>query len=126
MEIQSLKVQISFSSSSYVSIESSDMIQIELTKEIFTDHFETKSPNQVIYIDSESVGRVYKLKVPHQLDPKQAEAIDTLTAATDDFFKTFFASNIFISIFSAGALQYLWGLVNVVQIVIMTSLFRLK
>ena len=38
---------------------------------------------------------------------------------------TFFSANMFVSIFSAGALQYLWGLINALQVLVLTALFQL-
>ena len=38
----------------------------------------------------------------------------------------FFASNIIISIFAASFLQFLWGLINTLQIIMLTTLFDLQ
>ena len=36
----------------------------------------------------------------------------------------FLSANFFVGLFSAGALQYLWGLINVLQVIVMTDLFK--
>ena len=45
---------------------------------------------------------------------------------TENIIKTFLGSNIFVSFFNAHALQYLWGMVNAIQMIIMTSLFKIS
>ena len=37
----------------------------------------------------------------------------------------FFSANIFLTIFSAGLMQLLWGLINTLQIIVLTYLFNL-
>ena len=39
--------------------------------------------------------------------------------------KAFFGTNVFISLFNASAWQYLWGLINAIQIIILSSLFEI-
>ena len=38
----------------------------------------------------------------------------------------FFGANIFISLFSSGFLQYLWGMINTLQIIVLSALFDLN
>ena len=38
----------------------------------------------------------------------------------------FHSANLFVSLVSAGALQYLWGLINVLQVIVMTDLFKVN
>ena len=39
--------------------------------------------------------------------------------------QAFFGANLVFSIISAYMLQYLWGLINAIQIIVLTSLFRI-
>lgn len=48
-----------------------------------------------------------------------------MAANTENALKAFFGANILVSFFSAGMLQYLWGLINTLQMIVMTSLFQL-
>lgn len=53
-------------------------------------------------------------------------SIKNLAANTENALKAFFGANIIFSFFSAGMLQYLWGLINTLQMIVMTSLFQLE
>ena len=53
------------------------------------------------------------------------DSVLALTQSAESAFKAFLTANIFVSIFSAGMLQYLWSLINTLQIVVLTVLFAL-
>ena len=54
-------------------------------------------------------------------DEKTALAI---TQGTENALKAFFGANLFVSFFSAGLLQYLWGLINTLQMIMLTVFFK--
>ena len=39
---------------------------------------------------------------------------------------TFLSSNIFLAIFSAQMLKYLWGMINVLQTIVLSALFNVQ
>ena len=45
--------------------------------------------------------------------------------AASNALKSFLGGNLFVSLFSAGALQYLWGLINALQMIVLTVLFNI-
>ena len=54
--------------------------------------------------------------------------IETATKAaeaTANGLKAFFSANAVVSIFYAGILQYLWGLINALQVIVLTDLFNI-
>ena len=51
------------------------------------------------------------------------ETIQAITEGTEDFLTGFFGANIFASLFTGGLLQFIWGMVNTLQIVVLTALF---
>ena len=46
-----------------------------------------------------------------------------MTEKAENALKAFFSANIAMSLLIAGMLQYLWGLINTLQMVVLTSLF---
>ena len=58
-----------------------------------------------------------------QNDPEMVDQVSQIAESTDNALKAFFAGNIVVSILSAGALQYLWGMINTLQILVLTVLF---
>ena len=48
-----------------------------------------------------------------------------LTKSIENFLLTFLGANIFLSLFSAYLLQHLWGMINTLQIIVLSSLFGL-
>ena len=57
------------------------------------------------------------------IDKDMKSALDSIQAITEAMITTFIGSNIFSSIFLGGMLSYLWGLVNTLQIIVLTALF---
>ena len=49
-----------------------------------------------------------------------------ITQGTENALKAFFGANLFVSFFSAGLLQYLWGLINTLQMIMLTVFFKLN
>ena len=47
----------------------------------------------------------------------------TLVKNTENAIKAFFSANIFLSFFTANLLQYLWGMINTLQVIVLTDLF---
>lgn len=48
-----------------------------------------------------------------------------MTEMTEGALKAFLGANVLISLFFAGALQYLWGMINALQVIVLTKLFSL-
>lgn len=44
-------------------------------------------------------------------------------AAAGGFLKVFLGTNFFLSVFLIGVLQFLWGLINTLQMIVLTVLF---
>ena len=53
------------------------------------------------------------------------DTVSVLTEGLESALKGFLTANLFVSIFTAGMLQYLWSLINTLQIVVLTVLFQL-
>ena len=53
------------------------------------------------------------------------EAVKALAGQTENMLMTFLGANLALSIVSAGFLQYLWGMLNTMQIIVLTSLFEI-
>lgn len=78
---------------------------------------------------NETLGEDYKAehKIPRLTgsDTEMLEKAKSLMVSAEDFLTAFFGANIALSFVSAGLLQYLWGLVNTMQIIVLTALFKL-
>lgn len=59
------------------------------------------------------------------VEPEVVELTGQVTETTVDFLKSFFAANFGLSIIFAGMLKFLWGMINTLQIIVLTVLFRL-
>ena len=53
------------------------------------------------------------------------DLISALTEGIESALKSFLTANLFVSVFTAGMLQYLWSLINTLQIIVLTVLFML-
>lgn len=53
------------------------------------------------------------------------EVLETWMQSLESLFMTVSFSNMFLSILFAGVLQFLWGLINTVQMVMVTALFSI-
>ena len=53
-------------------------------------------------------------------------SVAAMTQSAENMLAAFFGANVIFSLFSAGMLQYLWGLINTLQMIVMTSLFSLR
>ena len=49
-----------------------------------------------------------------------------MAEASENALKAFFSANIFFSFFMATLLQYLWGMINTLQILVLTDLFGFR
>ena len=52
--------------------------------------------------------------------------IDSIEEVTSSSLIAWFSANFFLSFFSSGFLQFLWSMINTLQIVMLTSLFNLE
>ena len=53
------------------------------------------------------------------------DSVTALTEGIESALKSFLTANLFVSVFTAGMLQYLWSLINTLQIIVLTVLFVL-
>lgn len=67
IEVDSITIQLTFTKPSLVSAKEMDKIVVTVRKEIFADHISSIDKDQLVFIDSGSVDRAKKLKVPKQL-----------------------------------------------------------
>ena len=72
----------------------------------------------------EESSRLFKTKVQPQLTEAQEAAIQVAETAAGGFLKVFLGTNFFVSIFLIGVLQYLWGLINTLQMIVLTVLLN--
>ena len=100
-------------------------MKVEVSSDIFSWELERKDEDVKHLVDLSNLDKEMELYIPQQLSEAQVAAVEQITQGSDSILKTFFASNIFLSLFSASALQSLWDLVNAMQMIVLTSLFRL-
>ena len=124
-EVDNLRIKIDFTSPDLVSLENYDKVAVQVSRKIFIDELTSSDSDEQIFIDMDNVDSTKKLRVPKQLSEDQVVATKMMTETAGSLMVAFLSTNIFISIFSAGALQYLWGLINAIQIIVLTSLFRI-
>ena len=67
---------------------------------------------------------MFETKVEPQLTEAQEAAIKAAETASGGFLKVFLGTNLFVSIFLIGVLQYLWGLINTLQMIVLTVLLN--
>lgn len=79
----------------------------------------------VVFVEANKAGYITKIKVPQQIDTEMIEQALMISESTSNALRTFLSTNFFLSIFSAGALQYLWGLINSLQIIVLSVLFNI-
>lgn len=81
----------------------------------------------VDFNDDEQEGEsspLFETKVQPQLTEAQEAAIQAAETAAGGFLKVFLGTNLFVSIFLIGVLQYLWGLINTLQMIVLTVLLN--
>ena len=52
--------------------------------------------------------------------------IESVTSTAENALMVYFSSNAFISLFAAQFLQYLWGMINALQVIVFTALFNIN
>ena len=81
------------------------------------------SKDQLVFIDSSSVDHEKKLKIPKQVTEEEAAIFIASKEALNAGLQGALFSNAFISYISGSAFQFLWGLINSIQMTVLTSLF---
>lgn len=66
------------------------------------------------------------MKMQQFVDLGELKLIEQAKKASKTSLMTFFGANVVLGIFSAGLIQYLWGMINTLQIIMLTSLFDLN
>ena len=85
------------------------MYEYEPEVEVFTSTIDGKSKKEDMQME---------LKLPRQMDSGTMEKVQAMADAAKATVLTFGSSSIILSIFFAGLLQYLWGFINTLQIII--------
>ena len=52
--------------------------------------------------------------------------IESVTSTAENALMVYFSGNAFISLFAAQFLQYLWGMINALQVIVFTALFNIN
>ena len=92
------------------------MYEYEPEVEVFTSTIDGKSKKEDMQME---------LKLPRQMDSGTMEKVQAMADAAKATVLTFGSSSIILSIFFAGLLQYLWGFINTLQIIMITALFTI-
>lgn len=92
---------------------------------MFNEEFAGLPENVTLYVDERRENFKFEQKVMPFEDQGIKDTVVGLTKNTEAALQAFFSANIFVSIFSASMLQYLWSLINTLQIVVLTVLFKL-
>lgn len=66
-----------------------------------------------------------EVKVPRQMKKEEFALTQMITDLASDTVIMYFGSSVFLSVFFAGLMQYLWGMVNTLQIIVVTGLFTI-
>lgn len=120
-----LELQLNFEEPLYVSMSPLEMDKI--TIEVLPEMFKYEGDlNYTTTIDGqEAEDNVLEVKVPRQINSAEQELLESATSAIESSVYTVALSNIVLSIFFAGLLQLLWGLINTIQMIMLTALFTI-
>ena len=94
--------------------------------EISVDHSLFSFDDQV-RITKEEVEMVsYRGFMVRQVSAEQLAMIESVGDASSGFLSVFMSTNVFLSIFMIQLLQYLWGLINTLQMIVIIVLFNVQ
>ena len=79
---------------------------------------------QAVYFDLNQSEFIKRRKLPELLNPSMVAATKALAAGANNSLMAFFSANAIFGIFSAYLLQYLWGMINALQMIVLTALFN--
>lgn len=68
----------------------------------------------------------YETETPRQISTEEKQMIENVGKATNRFLQVFMSTNIFLSVFMFSLLQFLWGIVNTLQVIMLTLLFSVS
>jgi len=97
-----------------------DKLFIRLFDEMYT---EEKKGLNATFVAENLVNFTFSLPVPKLMDENYVEMVKVLVKSTESFLKTLFGTSLVLSIFLAVVLQYIWGMINTLQIIVLTCLF---
>lgn len=130
IEVTSISVRVEFSMPDYVSEFSfaQDQLLVGINKEMLEteSRYEFVPGNSGVEFDSESGELLYEYshKIP-SFDVASSRLI-SFGENVKNALSAFLGANLVISLVSASLLQYLWGMINALQIVVLTVLFNLE
>ncbi len=79
---------------------------------MFNEEFESLPYNTTLYVDEQRSDFQFKHRVKQIIDKETMDTLNQVTETVSNALKAFLTANIFVSLLSAGLLQYLWGLIN--------------
>ena len=118
-------MQLNFTLPDLVSRFSLDRIAIDVQKEMFEEEIRGLPEHSILYLDQNREDFIFSRKVQPYVSSELVAQMQAITKGTENVLRSFFSANIAISFLSAGALQYLWGLINTLQMIVLTVLFQL-
>ena len=110
----------------YYTVE--DVIYVEIQKEMFFEEAAISSqPEQLmLFIEENKASYSSKLSMQTTYSDQLMETIKYVAQNTEDALKVFLSTNIVLSVFTTVSLQLLWGMINTLQIIVLTNLFNFK
>ena len=124
VEINKLFLKANFTSPALVSRDQKDRIVIEVQVEMF----DLEPDFDVEFFELEQ--NFVEYKAIHKIEPyyagKNKDEYSQLAQQAENALIAFFSANLVLSFFTAGLLQYLWGLINTLQLIMLTALFDVQ
>ena len=116
-----MTIFLDFSEPMYVSAyEEKDDMDISVDHSLF-------SFDDQVRITKEEVEMVsYRGFMVRQVSAEQLAMIESVGDASSGFLSVFMSTNVFLSIFMIQLLQYLWGLINTLQMIVIIVLFNVQ
>ena len=103
-----------------MSKSSLDSLQVEVKEALFETETRYETPYQN---ETTSQQLVFNFKIQKIVDQDFVKSLANTIDGAEDMLKAFFGANIFVSLFSSGFLQFLWGMINTLQVLVLTELF---
>ena len=110
-----INFDVKFTNPLYVSQDTNnlDQLEIEVTDLFFDEILGFENTHPVFFTR----------EIPPQVDEDLADTIETVVESAVQSVQFYFATDLVFSIFFGGLLSLLWGLINSLQMIVMTVLF---
>ena len=113
-------VQLEFGDPYLLSRKAQDLLYVEIKPEMFQDTFADLEPYSLELNPSYASTRSIPV-----FGSEMEELVEAITSITENAILVFLGSNMALSFFSERFLQYLWELINTLQIMVIQVLFDL-